>query len=123
MWFPGQAINRELRQLMLAVLGDAEIKAELTRQIRIELDNERNKTAIGRTFRSERAQSYESLTSGSVNMQQRMAASGYDVYGRTILGSNRSYQNDNAYRKMKNKIKYGRAPQNGYINRGQFTIE
>lgn len=123
MWFPGQAITRELRQLILACLNDTEIKAELTKQIRIEMDSERNKTAIGRTFRSERAQSYDSLTSGSVNMQQHMAASGYDVYGRTILGSNRSFNNDNAYRKMKNKIKYSRAPQNGYINHGKYTIE
>lgn len=123
MWYPGQDIGRETRQLILACLNDSEVKAELTKQIRIEIDNERNKSAIGSNFRNQRAQSYNSLTSGSVNMQQRMAASGYDVYGRTILTGNGSFINDNAYRKMKNKIKYGRAPQNGYINHGNYTIK
>ena len=55
-------------------------------------------------------------------MQAKMAASGYDVYGRTIISGNSNANNNNTYKRMKNKIKYGRSPENGYQNRGEFTI-
>ena len=113
MWFPGQSVNKEVVNLILAALSDNEIKAEISRQVRVEMDNQRNKY-------NGTVQSYESLTSGNVNMQARMAASGYDVYGRTILGGNRNASNNNIYKKMKNKITYGKAPQNGFRNRGSF---
>ena len=115
MWYPGYGVNQELKNLILACLDDREIKAEIARQVRIEIDNERSK------YRGN-VQSYESLTSGNVNMQAKMAASGYDVYGRTIISGNSNANNNNTYKKMKNKIKYGRSPENGYQNSGGFTI-
>ena len=115
MWFPGQGVSKEIVNLILAALNDNEIKAEISRQIRVELDNERTKYKGS-------VQSYSSLTSGSVNMQTRMAASGYDVYGNTIIGGNRNVSNNNTYKKMKNKIQYGKSPQQGYENRGGYHI-
>ena len=116
MWYPGQALNQEIVKLFIAALNNDEVKAELYKQMKIQMDNERAKNG------SMPKQSYDSLTSGNVNMQARMAASGYDVYGRTVISSNQgSYNNKNAYRKMKNQIKYGRSPQNGYDNRGSFN--
>ena len=115
MWYPGYGVNQELKNLILACLDDREIKAEIARQVRIEIDNERSK------YRGN-VQSYESLTSGNVNMQAKMAASGYDVYGRTIISGNSNANNNNTYKRMKNKIKYGRSPENGYQNRGGFTM-
>ena len=115
MWYPGYGVNQELKNLILACLDDREIKAEIARQVRIEIDNERNK------YRGN-VQSYKSLTSGNVNMQAKMAASGYDVYGKTIISGNYNANNNNIYKRMKNKIKYGRSPENGYQNRDGFTI-
>ena len=115
MWYPGYGVNQDLKQLILACLDDTEIKNEIARQVRIEVDNQRKKY-------NGTVQSYESLTSGNVNMQAKMAASGYDVYGRTIISGNHSANNNNIYKKMKNKIKYGKSPENGYQNRGGFTI-
>lgn len=113
MWFPGQAVSKEVVNLILAALNDNEIKAEISRQVRIEMDNQRTKY-------HGTVQSYQSLTSGNVNMQAKMAASGYDVYGRTIINGNHNASNNNTYKKMKNKIKYGKAPQEGYRNRGAY---
>ena len=115
MWYPGYGVNQDLKQLILACLDDTEIKNEIARQVRIEVDNERKKY-------KGTVQSYESLTSGNVNMQAKMAASGYDVYGKTIISGNSNANNNNTYKRMKNKIKYGRSPENGYQNRGGFTI-
>ena len=115
MWYPGYGVNKELVKLVLACLDDSEIKAEIARQVRIEVDNERKKYKGS-------VQSYESLTSGNVNMQAKMAASGYNVYGRTIISGNSNASNNNTYKRMKNKIKYGKSPENGYQNRGGFTI-
>lgn len=116
LYYPARIIDQETKQLFLACLNDTDIKAEVSKQIRVELDNERVK------YRGQ-VQSYDSLTSGNVNMQQKMAASGYDIYGRTILYGNNRADNNSTYRKMKNKIKYGRAPQQGYYNRGSFSVQ
>ena len=115
MWYPGQGINQEVVELILAALNDEKVKAELSKRIRIEMDNERTKYHGN-------VQSYESLTSGNVNMQTKMAASGYDIYGKTIIQGNINASNQNVYKKMKNQIKYGRNPQEGYRNRGAFTL-
>lgn len=115
MYIPGQAIPKEIVDLLLAAFANNEVKAELARQIRIELDNERTKYS-GTT------QSYHSLTAGNVNMQARMAASGYDVYGNTIIQSNKNTTNRYTHKKMKNKIRYGKQPQRGYNNRGDYNI-
>lgn len=113
MWFPCQSLNKDVINLILAALNDTEVKAEISRQVRVEMDNQRTKY-------HGTVQSYESLTAGNVNMQARMAASGYDVYGRTIIGGNVNASNNNVYKKMKNKIKYGKAPQNEQRNRGSY---
>lgn len=115
MWYPGQAVNQEVINLILAALSNNEIKAEISRQVRVEMDNQRTK------YRGT-VQSYESLTSGNVNMQAKMAASGYDVYGNTIIGGNQNVSNNNTYKKMKNKIKYGSSPHRGYENRGGYHM-
>lgn len=115
MWFPGQALSQEVVNMILAALNNTEVKAELAKQIRIEMDSQRNK-------RDGSVQSYESLTSGNVNMQARMAASGYDVYGNTIIQSNNAYTNKNVHKKMKNRIQYGKTPQKGYENRGGYHV-
>ena len=115
MWYPGYGVNQELKNLILACLDDSEIKNEIARQVRIEVDNERKKY-------KGTVQSYDSLTSGNVNMQAKMAASGYDVYGKTIISGNSNANNNSTYKRMKNKIKYGKSPENGYQNRGGFTI-
>lgn len=115
MWFPGQQLNKDIIDLFVTALNNNEVRAELARQIRIEMDSDRNKY-------NGTVQSYHSLTSGNVNMQARMAASGYDVYGNTIIRGNYNASNNNTYKKMKNRIKYGKSPQDGYINRGEFNI-
>lgn len=116
LWYPAQILDQETRKLAIAILNDTEVKSELSKQIRVELDNQRTK------YKGQ-VQSYEALTSGNVNMQSRMAASGYDVYGRTLISGNNDASNNSTYRRMKNKIKYGRAPQQGYYNRGSRTIQ
>lgn len=118
MIIPVQKLPREISQFIIQAINDTDVKAELHKQIRIEMDNIRIKNG---SYKGN-MQSYDSLTSGNVNMQARMAASGYDIYGRTIIGSNYNATNQNTYKKMKNKIKYGRSPENGYINRGSSTI-
>ena len=115
MWYPGHAMSQELIQLFIAAINNVEVQNELRKCIRVELDTQ--KTKYNGTV-----QSYESLTSGNVNAQARMAASGYDVYGRTIIGSNANATNQNVYKKIKNQIHYGRSPQEGYRNRGSFSV-
>ena len=116
MWYPGQTVvSQEVINLLLAALNNNEIKAEISRQVRIEMDNQRTKY-------HGTVQSYQSLTSGNVNMQAKMAASGYDVYGNTIIRGNKNATNNNTYKKMKNKIRYGKTPQEGYRNRGNFEV-
>jgi len=116
MWFPGQSVSQEIVNLIIAALNNNEVKAEISKQIRIEMDNQRAKY-------NGTVQSYSSLTAGNVNMQAKMAASGYDVYGNTIISSNTTVSsNKNVHKKMKNKIHYGKAPRDGYRNRGDYNI-
>lgn len=115
MYIPGQALPEDIRDLFLMALNDTQIKAELSKQIRTEVDTHQSKTSV-------RPLTYESLVSGDVNMQYRMAASGYDVYGRTIVKGNGPLTNHNSYKKMKNQIKYGTSPSNRFRNRGSSDI-
>ena len=98
------------------ILQDRDVKAELAKQIRIETETAKNK------YSQYNRASFDALTSGDVNLQYRMAQSGYDVYGRTILSGHTDTSNKNAYKKMKNKIRYGKQPESGYRNRGGFTL-
>ncbi len=116
MWYPGQQVDQETIQFFLNVLKTEPIKAELAKQTRIEIDNQSRKNLRRGN------QSYESLTSGDVNMQMRMAASGYDVYGRTYLLGSQDFRNNNTYKKMKNQIRYGKSPQNPIRNRGEYNV-
>ena len=118
MYIPGQRLSQDIIDIFIAAINDERVEAEIHKSIRTELDNERIKTMNGGT----KFQTYRSLTSGDVNMQAKMAASGYDIYGRTIVAANTPITNSNTYKKMKNKVKFGRAPQSGFSNRGRFTV-
>ena len=111
----GQMLDRDIVNLFVTALNNSTVRAEISKQIRIEMDNDRNKYNGSRL-------SYESLTSGNVNMQAKMAASGYNIYGSTIIKGNYNASNNNTYRKMKNRIRYGKPPQDGYINHGDFNM-
>lgn len=115
--FGGLGLDRATAQYIInVILQDRDVKAELAKQIRIETETHKNK------YSQYNRATFDSLTSGSVNLQARMAQSGYDVYGRTILSGHTDTSNSNIYKKMKNKIRYGKRPENGYDNRGGFTI-
>lgn len=118
MYIPGQRLSQDIVNLFVAALNDDRILAELNKNIRTEIDNERLKSMNG----GSKFQTYRSLVSGDVNMQAKMAASGYDTYGRTIIAANGPVTNQNTYKKMKNKVKFGRAPQAGFSNRGRYTV-
>jgi len=115
MWIPGQALNREIIEMFIAALGCTEVKAALSKQIQSEID-------IDRAQYKGKMPNYNSLTSGDVNMQAKKAASGYDTYGKVVITSNNAFTNDNVYKSMKNKIVYGKAPEDGYKNRGNMII-
>lgn len=115
MYFPGTYAQNEIDQLAKLILNSNEFKKEMSNYIRLEIQNsDRSKPRSDRNVMS-----YDMITRGSVNMQAKMAASGYDVYGRTILKSNETIPNGNEtmYKKMKNKIRYNN-PQN-YQNKGE----
>lgn len=116
MYIPGQALPNHIKELVLIALHDSEVKAELSKQIRTEMDTRQPHGGLHRP-------TYDSLTSGDVNMQLRMAAAGYDVYGRTVLSGNNAFTNTNSYKKMKNQIKYGTSPKNQFRNKGSRDIE
>ena len=95
----------EIVKVIIDAFGDDRIKNEIAKRVRVEMDNQRTKTNAAT---KEYHQSYESLTSGNVNLQLRMMSSGYDMYGRTILGGLKEVNNNNIYQKMKNRIRYDR---------------
>ena len=113
----GLGLDRAIADYIVnIVLQDRLVKAELAKQIRIETETHKNK------YSQYNRASFDALTSGDVNLQYRMAQSGYDVYGRTIIGGHTGTSNVNVYKKMKNKIRYGKSPERGYENRGNFTL-
>ena len=113
---PGMGIDREIKEFFLACLQDSDIKAELSRQIETEVRTSRNK------YSQYSMADFEALTTPNVNMQYRMAQSGYDVYGNTIISSNKPFTNSNTAKKMKNRIRYGKRPERGMENRGGYNI-
>lgn len=115
MWYPGQGNNEMFVNLILDALGNDKVKAEIKKYIKAEVDKEKV------MYKGNR-QTYDSLTQGSVKLQESMAVSGYDVYGKTILKSNYTPTNNNTYKKMKNKIKYGKPGNDGFRNRGQMEM-
>lgn len=129
MWFPGRRINSEFRDMIIAAFNDEEVKKEFSKRFDENMQEERYKNNAGLNARIDSGrskngimQSYDELTSGNVNLQAKLAASGYDVYGRTILSGHKDTSHKNVYRKMKNKIQYRSQPRGGYDNRGDRTI-
>lgn len=120
LYTPYDAQKKQLEELIWSVIKSPDFKAQLSNYIRMEVEASKTKYSkenFGGTL------SYEMLTRGNVDMQAKMAASGYDVYGRTLIPSNNSYgSNKNIYQNMKNKINYGRSPSKEYENRGQFSF-
>lgn len=120
MYMPFDSQKKEMENLIWSIIKSPDFKNQLSTYIRMEIEASKNKYSkdnAGNTL------SYDMLTRGNVDMQAKMAASGYDVYGRTLIPSNNSLgSNKNIYQNMKNKINYGRSPSMGYENRGQRSF-
>ena len=116
--FDGQ--RKAIEEIIWNIIKSQDFKNQLSSHIRMEIEASKTKYSkdnFGGTL------SYDMLTRGNVDMQAKMAASGYDVYGRTLIPSNNSLgSNKNVYKKMKNKINYGRSTSIGYENRGQYSF-
>ena len=120
LYVPGSQTQMWIKELVKAIIGSDEFKKEMSNSIRVEMEANRHKYSKESNSNN---LSYEMLTRGNVNMQAKMAANGYDVYGKTIISSNMPNDNGNLYKKMKNKINYGSpAPKDGYENRGQQSV-
>ena len=113
--------TKALENVIWKIIRSENFKADLSTYIRMEIESSKAKYSSGN---NPNTLSYDMLTRGNVNMQAKMAANGYDVYGRTILQSNSNTgSNKNIYSTMKNRINYGRNPvKNDYRNRGQRDI-
>ena len=120
MYMPFDSQKKEMENLIWSIIKSPDFKNQLSTYIRMEIEASKNKYSkdnAGNTL------SYDMLTRGNVDMQAKMAASGYDVYGRTLIPSNNSLgSNKNIYQNMKNKINYGRSPSMGYENRRQRSF-
>lgn len=120
MYMPFDSQRKEMENLIWNIIKSPDFKNQLSTYIRMEIEASKNKYSkdnAGNTL------SYDMLTRGNVDMQAKMAASGYDVYGRTLIPSNNSLgSNKNIYQNMKNKINYGRSPSMGYENKGQRSF-
>ena len=117
---PFDAQRKAIENIIWEVIKGPDFKNQLSTYIRMEIEASKSKYSkdnAGNTL------SYDMLTRGNVDMQAKMAASGYDVYGRTLIPSNKSLgSNDNIYKKMKNKINYGSSSSRGYENTGQRSF-
>lgn len=112
--------RKEMENLIWNIIKSPDFKNQLNTYIRMEIEASKNKYSKDNTGNT---LSYDMLTRNNVDMQAKMAASGYDVYGRTLIPSNNSLgSNKNIYQNMKNKINYGRSPSIGYENKGQRSF-
>lgn len=120
MYMPFDSQRKEMENLIWNIIKSPDFKNQLSNYIRMEIEASKTKYSkdnAGNTL------SYDMLTRGNVDMQAKMAASGYDVYGRTLIPSNNSLgSNKNIYKNMKNKINYGSSSSKGYENKGQFSF-
>ena len=120
MYMPFDSQRKEMENLIWNIIKSPDFKNQLNTYIRMEIEASKNKYSKDNTGNT---LSYDMLTRGNVDMQAKMAASGYDVYGRTLIPSNNSLgSNKNIYQNMKNKINYGRSPSMGYENKGQRSF-
>ncbi len=111
MYIPFDSQRKAMEQIIWDIIKSPDFKNQLSNYIRMEIEASKNKYSKSN---SENTLSYDMLTRGNVDMQAKMAASGYDVYGRTLIPSNNSLgSNKNIYQNMKNKINYGRSPSSG----------
>lgn len=119
MYSPLDPQRKLIEKIIWDVIKGTEFKNQLSTHIRMEIEASKTKYSkdnFGGTL------SYDMLTRGNVDMQTKMAASGYDVYGRTLIPSNNSLgSNKNIYKKMKNKINYSPISDR-YINKGQRSF-
>jgi hypothetical protein len=118
---PLSAQRELLKGIIKALIGDPEFKAELSNNIRMEIEASRAKYARNNAGGS---LSYDMLTRTNVDLQTRFAASGYDVYGKTIIPENGapSFTNGNIYRDLKNKTHWATSPSKARENRGQRSV-
>lgn len=120
MYMPFDSQRKAMEQIIWDIIKSPDFKNQLSNYIRMEIEASKNKYSKSN---SGNTLSYDMLTRGNVDMQAKMAASGYDVYGRTLIPSNNSLgSNKNIYQNMKNKINYGRSPSIGYENKGQRSF-
>lgn len=120
MYMPFDSQRKEMENLIWNIIKSPDFKNQLSTYIRMEIEASKNKYSKDN---ADNTLSYDMLTRGNVDMQAKMAASGYDVYGRTLIPSNNSLgSNKNIYQNMKNKINYGRSPSIGYENKGQRSF-
>lgn len=120
MYMPFDSQRKAMEQIIWDIIKSPDFKNQLSNYIRMEIEASKNKYSKNN---SGNTLSYDMLTRGNVDMQAKMAASGYDVYGRTLIPSNNSLgSNKNIYQNMKNKINYGRSPSIGYENKGQRSF-
>ena len=120
MYMPFDSQRKEMENLIWDIIKSPDFKNQLSTYIRMEIEASKNKYSKDNASNT---LSYDMLTRGNVDMQAKMAASGYDVYGRTLIPSNNSLgSNKNIYQNMKNKINYGRSPSMGYENKGQRSF-
>lgn len=120
MYMPFDSQRKEMENLIWNIIKSPDFKNQLNTYIRMEIEASKNKYSKDNTGNT---LSYDMLTRNNVDMQAKMAASGYDVYGRTLIPSNNSLgSNKNIYQNMKNKINYGRSPSMGYENKGQRSF-
>ena len=120
MYTPFDSQRKAIETMILEVMKGPDFKAQLSNYVRMEIESSKVKYS---KENNSNTMSYEMLTRGNVNMQAKLAANGYDVYGKTLIPSNNSVgSNQNVYNKMKNKINYGGSPSKGYMNTGQRSF-
>lgn len=113
MYNPIDAFSQKVFEICLKSFDNDKWKAEFSKRVQIEMDAAKNKSGTS-------IMNYDSLTRGNVNLQARLAASGYSTYGSVSLSENQSHANENMLKRMRNKINYS-APVNGQINRGSTS--
>lgn len=114
--YGGITLDREISEYIVrVVLQDREVKAALSRQIKEEAATVNNK------YPQYSRQSFDDLTSGNVNLQYRLAQNG-QFYGNTIMQQLYNTTNENTYKKMRNRIRYGKMLEQGFRNRPGFTL-
>lgn len=118
---PLSAQRNIIRSIIEALIKDPQFKAELANNIRMEIEASRAKYSRNNAGGS---LSYDMLTRTNVDLQTRFAASGYDVYGKTIIPENGapSFTNGNIYKDLKNRTHWATSPSKPMENRGQRSV-